>query len=684
VVLIFSVEFLEYRPKRGPAMSKKYSQLFESINICACEIKNRFAMSPMGNMGLADTEGGWTRQCADYFAARARGGVGLIITGTIFSEFSVESKAFPSYPCPTRNPTHFVRTSREMVERVHAYDTRIFPQIGAGYGRVVMNVFGEGYPMAPSAIPYYWDKNTICKEMTKEEIRQIIKSFAQAALICKRAGFDGIEVHALHEGYLLDQFAISYFNNRTDEYGGSLENRLRFSTEIVEEVKALCGADFPVIMRYSVKSYIKEWGKGAVPGEVFEELGRDIDESVEVLKHLAKCGYDGFNVDAGSYDSWYWAHPPMYHEKGVYLPLSAICKKAVDKTIITAGRMDNPDTALEAVRNGLTDMIGLGRPLLADPEIVNKIENNERERIRPCLSCHEGCMGRLKVYGLLACAVNPLAVHEEINRIVPSVKKKRVVIVGGGPAGCEAARVARLKGHEVILFERSQQLGGKLIPGGAPRFKEDDIALAKWYTLELKDLGVDIRFNIEVDLPILQMLNADEIIIATGSFPKLLHFTDDEKVYTAETILLKEKDPGDETIVIGGGLVGCETALMLAQEGRRVSIVEMLPDILSTGAPLAIINREMLCDMLTFNKVNIFTGARIEDVSQGAMVITQNGTVKRLNSDSVILAVGYKESRKLYQEAKKSMKNVRVIGDARKVSNIHYAIWEGFEVANSF
>jgi 2-enoate reductase len=313
-----------------------------------------------------------------------------------------------------------------------------------------------------------------------------------------RGGFDGIQIHAVHEGYLLDQFAISMFNLRTDEYGGSLENRLRFAKEIVEEIKSRCGKDFPVTLRYSVKSMIKDWRQGALPGEEFEEKGRDIEEGIEAAKLLAQYGYDALDVDAGSYDSWWWSHPPMYQEKGLFRPFCKIVKDVVDIPVICAGRMDDPDMALEALQNGECDMISIGRPLLADPDYCNKLRSGRTCQIRPCISCHEGCMGRIATYSLINCAVNPQAARERAMAYEPILQKKKVLVVGGGVAGCEAARVLAIRGHQPVLFEKSGRLGGNLLPGGAPKFKEDDIALANWYTQEMDRLKVEVHLNTEV------------------------------------------------------------------------------------------------------------------------------------------------------------------------------------------
>ena len=410
-------------------MAFKYKKLFTPVKIGNCEIKNRFAMAPMGPLGLADAEGGWNQRGIDYYTERAKGGTGLIITGVSFVDNEVEEHGMPNCPCSTHNPVHFVRTSREMTERIHAYGAKVFMQMSGGFGRVTIPTnLGEYPPVAPSPIQHRWLDKT-CRELTREEIRHIVKQFGKGAYNAKRAGFDGVQIHAVHEGYLIDQFAIALFNQRTDEYGGSLENRLRFAREIVEEIKEKCGSDFPVTLRYSPKSFIKDFRDGALPGEEFEEKGRDLDEGVAAAKLLVEYGYDALDTDVGSYDSWWWSHPPMYQEKGLYRPYAKLMKETVDVPVICAGRMDNPDMALEAVENGTTDMISLGRPLLADPDYVNKLRAGRIKDIRPCISCHEGCMGRIQEYSALNCAVNPQACRERYTAYNPVTIPKKVLII---------------------------------------------------------------------------------------------------------------------------------------------------------------------------------------------------------------------------------------------------------------
>lgn len=663
-------------------MKEKFQILFDETVIGNLTLPNRFAMAPMGPLGLGDPDGGWNQRGIDYYTERAKGGTGLIITGVTFVDNEVEEHGMPNVPSPTYNPVQFVRTSREMTERIHAYGSKVWLQMSGGFGRVTIPTnLGEYPPVAPSPIMHRWlDK--VCRELTVEEIHTIVRRFGEGAYNAKRAGFDGVEIHAVHEGYLIDQFAISFFNHRTDEYGGSLENRLRFAREIVEEIHEKCGRDFVVALRYSPKSFIKDWRVGALPGEEFEEKGRDLEEGVAAARLLADYGYDCLDVDVGSYDAWWWSHPPMYQEKGLYIPYAKLVKENVSVPVICAGRMDDPDLAAKAVRDGACDIVSLGRPLLADPDYVNKLRTGREASIRPCLSCQEGCMGRIQEYSALNCAVNPACCRERAARLVPALKPKKVLVIGGGPAGCEAARVLALRGHKPVLVEAGSRLGGNLLPGGAPEFKEDDLALARWYARELEELGVEVRLNTRADEALIAGEKADAVFFATGSRPKTLPL-EGENIFTAEEVLLGKADAGKSAVVIGGGLVGCETALWLAKKGVKVTIVEALDKLLAVNGPLCHANSEMLEALIPFNGIQVKCNTTVKAVEPGKAVLSGEGGESAVEADSVILCVGYRAEKSLYEACRNQLPEVRLIGDANHVSNIMYAIWDAYEAAGS-
>lgn len=663
-------------------MIMKYRNLFTPVRIGTVTMKNRFAMAPMGPLGLGDSEGGWNQRGIDYYTRRAQGGTGLIITGVTFCDCEVETQSMPNCPNSTYNPVHFTRTSREMTERVHAYGAKIFLQMSGGFGRVTIPTnLGEFPPVAPSPIPHRWLDKT-CRELTKEEIQKIVKSFGKGAYNAKRAGFDGVEIHAVHEGYLIDQFAIAFFNHRTDEYGGSLENRLRFAREIREEIALTCGRDFPVSVRFSPKSMLKDWRKGALPGEKFEEKGRDLEEGLKTARLLEAYGYDALNVDVGCYDAWWWNHPPMYMEKGPYRDYAKMVKETVKIPVLMAGRMDTPEMAEESLTDGTCDMICLGRPLLADPDYVKKLRADRIKEIRPCISCQEGCMGRIQQYSMINCAVNPQAARERVTAYEPVARPKRVLIVGGGVAGCETARVLAERGHRPVLYEASERLGGNLLPGGAPAFKEDDLKLVSWYENEMDRLGVPVHLNARVTRKTALEGSYDTIVVAAGSRPKRFSLGDDEKVYSAEEVLMGRRDPGERTVVVGGGLVGCELALDLAQKGRTVTILEALPKLMAVNGPICSANKEMLEELLPFHGVKTVCGAKVTGFAGGEVSYEAEGEKKTLPADSVILSVGYESADELYRELESDVPDLYLLGDAGKVSNIMYAIWDAFEVAN--
>ena len=663
----------------------KYPELFTPVSIGKVQMKNRFAMAPMGPLGLADAQGGFNQRGIDYYTERAKGGTGLIITGVTFSDCTVEMQSMPNCPNSTYNPVHFVRTGREMTERIHAYGSKIFLQMSGGFGRVTIPTnLGEFPPVAPSPIPHRWLDKT-CRALTVDEILAIVESFGKGAYNAKRAGFDGVEIHAVHEGYLIDQFAISFFNHRTDEYGGSLENRLRFAREIVEEIKKTCGADFPVALRFSPKSMIKDWREGALPGEEFVEKGRDTEEGLEAAKLLVSYGYDALDVDVGSYDSWWWSHPPMYQEKGLYRKYAKAVKEVVDVPVLCAGRMDDPDMAVEAVQTGVCDIVSLGRPLLADPDYVNKLRAGKTADIRPCIGCQEGCMGRIQRYSMVNCAVNPQCARERAFAYNPVFQKKKVVIVGGGIAGCETARVLAIRGHEPVIYEASDRLGGALYEAGVPSFKDDDRALIAWYAHTLEKLGVEIHFNHRLTAGELKTLSFDTLIVATGAKAKTFSLGDDRRVITAKDALAQSgENVGKHAVVIGGGMVGCELALWLTKDlGKKVTIVEALPKLLAVNAPICSANSEMLERLVPFYGTDVRCRTTAVKATENGLVIRDldTGAEETIPADTVILAVGFTPDRELYN-AMQECDEVYAIGDCKEFHNVHSAVWDAFEIAN--
>ena len=667
-------------------MKEEYKILFEPMQIGALKIKNRFCMSPMGDGGLVGPDGEFTEDGIEFFVARAKGGVGLITTGLCVVEDEIEGVGRGLVPCTAFNVPVFIRQATQLTERVHAYDTKIFLQLTAGGGRInnpMWSMKGKSMVSA-SENPNRWRPDITTRALTTEEVKTMIRRIVISAGMAKAAGFDGVEIHAVHEGYLMDQFATEIFNKRTDEYGGSLENRLRFATEVVQGIKKTCGENFPVVLRFSTKHMMKSLGHGAVPGEDFKELGRDMEESLEAAKILEEAGYDAFDADVGCYDAHYWSHPPMYMGKGVYLPFNEKLKKVVKVPVISAGRMDDPEIAYKAIENGQTDFIGLGRPLLCDPELPNKIRTGNVDDIRPCLSCHDGCFEHMGT--LISCALRPQTGRETSYTPGTAEKKKKVVIAGGGVAGMEAARVCALRGHDVVLFERSSFLGGNLIPAGAPDFKENDLKLAAWYAKQLSDLKVSVRLNTEASKEMISAEMPDTVVVATGSTAKSFVIPGDDSVLTCSAIdvLNGKVDPKEKIVVLGGGLVGCELALDLLKKGKKVAIAEALPAILSSGAKINFCNKDMLTDLLNFYKADIYTNCRVQKIHDGRVIaVNPDGSEVEIEADTLIFAVGFDSRRNLYDEIKFEPYDVHLLGDARKVQNIMNAVWDAYEVARS-
>ncbi|MEA4987524.1 MAG: FAD-dependent oxidoreductase, partial [Anaerovorax sp.] len=444
-------------------------------------------------------------------------------------------------------------------------------------------------------------------------------------------------------------------------------------------IKKRCGEDFPVSLRYSIKSFIKDWCKGGLPNEEFQEMGRDIPEGIEAAKILVEAGYDALNVDAGTYDSWYWNHPPMYFEEGMYREFGKILKEHISVPIILAGRMENPELAVEALKTSC-DIIGLGRQLLTDPYYPEKIRTGRLDEVRPCLGCHEGCLGRIG-NAPVSCAVNPSCGREKIYGLVPAHKIKKFLIIGGGPSGMEAARVLAERGHKVVLCEKNGELGGNLIPGSVPHFKRYDRALINWYQRQLELLNVDVNLKCEITADKISSYQADEVIVATGSTPIELSFGGTGKAILANEVLQGKEKQGKNIAIIGGGLVGCETGLWLAQQGANVTIIEATPEILGGPHGLPHMNRFMLEDLLAFHEVKILKTTKVVSIDEGSVTYENDNGTESISVDTVISAVGYKENNALYENLKNLDMIVHNIGDSQKVHNIMYSIWNAYELA---
>ena len=681
-------------------MDKKYDALFTPWKVGNVEIKNRIVLCPMGGTSLF----GWMeftgckfdKEAANFFLERAKNNVGLIIPGiaplrdTLFGGWLYKNKKM-------------FKDLKEFMDEIHKTGAKVFIQLTAGMGRswaitdhiaplhknkvlrtIVKPIIDTNYQLAsPSELPARWDPEITCPEMTVDQIQEIIFAFAETARLCKEAGVDGVEVHAVHEGYLLDQFTLKYTNKRTDKYGGSFENRYRFPVEVVQAIKATCGKDFPVSLRYSVESKVKDFRVGAVPGEEYTEIGRDMEESEKAAKYLQDAGYDMLNADNGTYDSWYWAHPPMYMPQNCNLEDVAHIKKFVDIPVVCAGRME-PDVGAQAVAEGRIDGVGIARQFLADPQWITKLIEDRLDDIRPCICCHSGCFNFAShkghandqsfgdTRGLARCAVNPQTMQSKKYKLEPAKKSKNIAVIGGGIGGMEAALVCAKRGHKVTLYEKTDKLGGVFIAAAAPSFKEKDRDLIAWYNREMTKYPIDVKLNTEVKD--ISSIEADEIIVATGAVANRLPVPGGEKGIQAVDYLLGKQEVGQKVTIIGGGLTGCEIAYDLYLQGKEPTIVEMKEDLIAvTGVCLA--NSSFLRDFFNANKVSVHLETRLNSISdKGVTVTDKDGKTFEIEADSVILSVGYKS-------APVAQKGVHLVGDCSKVGNLRSVIWQAWDVA---
>ena len=648
----------------------RIEKLFEPGRIGKLAIKNRLVMAPMGIIGLTEPDGRISQRGIDYYVERAKGGVGLIISGICLPTFEIELgpvKEMGLSPVLSADSPEVIPRLSELAGAMHDCGAKIAVQLSAGFGRVLppraMADVGM-QTVAPSAVPNVWDPKTITRELTIEEVEKLVRSFGPAAEIIAAAGIDAIELHG-HEGYLMDQFKTSLWNKRKDRYGGDLDGRLRFPLEIIENIKEKAGKDFPVIYRYAIKHYI--------------EGGRDVEESLEIARRLEKAGVDALHVDAGCYDDWYWPHPPIYQPPGCMVDMAEAVSKVVRIPVITVGRLGYPELAERVLREGKADFVALGRPLLADPEWPLKVEEGRLDDIRPCIGCHEGCMGKVVNLAPLSCAVNPATGNEREFTITPAERPRTVLVVGGGVAGMEAARVAALRGHRVTLCEKGDRLGGHLIEGSVPPFKQDLRLLKDYYITQLGKLGVDIRLGTEVTPKLVQEMKPEMVIIATGSrtiSPEIPGIEKD-KVVTAIDLLLGRKEAGETVVVAGGGSIGCETAVYLAQQGKRVTIVEMLEDVMTDVVEG---NKQYLFKMLAENGVSVLTKTTLARVTdEGVVVVNKYRRWQaELKADTVVLALGLKPERDLANALEGKVAELHVIGDCEQPGKIIDAVWGAF------
>lgn len=672
-------------------MKKEYEILFTPAKIGNCEIKNRFVMEPMEGTSMISwlMAKGYDPDVHDLLVERAKDGVGLIIPGAVF----VLSTA--GHQWVSDHPEAF-QGVKETMDEIHSYGSKCFFQLSCGLGRnfPLTTEIVENYDKvkkmldlegsmatADAGLPNVWAPQIKTSQLTAEQIQDYVHCMAETAYLCKQNGVDGVDVHAVHEGYLLDQFTLPYTNHRTDEYGGTLENRLRFVCDVVKAIKARCGQDYPVTLRFSVTSRTKDFNHGIIPQDTKSvEIGRTLDEAKKAIQILSDAGFDGFNTDNGTYDAWYYAHPPVYMPLNCNLKESEEVKPYTDKPIICAGRMQL-DAAAKAISEGKIDMVGIARQFLTDPQYLTKIREDKLEEIRPCISCHIGCfaLGLWKDSGAVAdlsrptgiCALNPYTRNEKKYAVVSAKEPKKIAVIGGGIAGMEFALQAAKRGHSVTLYEKSGQLGGVFIQAARFSFKEKDRDLLAYYRNQIAQSSVEVKMNTEVHS--LDELDADDIVIATGSAKTRTLQIGEGKAITAVDFLKGDMSCGDKVAIIGGGLTGCEIAYELALQGKHPYIIEMQKDILMIpGSCMA--NTNFLRDAFDYYGVERYTSATTEKIEEDSITIKlEDGTEKTLPMDDCIVSIGYEKGVPFQYDESKG--HVYTIGDASRVSNLMNAIW---------
>lgn len=681
-------------------MEQRLQPLFTPWKIGKCEIKNRIVLTSMGGTDLF----GWMeknhfdRDGARFILEVAENNAGLVMPGCQ----------------PVYNPMfgQWLHKNKKMYEDLkkwmpefHKTGAKLFVQLTAGFGRSftispmmeklytnkALRVLSKPFmdldkiTATASPSPNRWSDKVPSREMTVAEIEEFVDSFAKCSRMLMDAGVDGVEVHAVHEGYLLDQFTLGYVNKRTDEYGGSFENRYRFPVQIVKAIKKACGDDFPVSLRYSVISKTKGFRQGALPGEEYTEVGRDMEESEKAAKYLQDAGYDCLNCDNGTYDAWYWAHPPIYMPENCNLADVEHIRKFVDIPVICAGRLD-PRVASDSISGGKIDGAGFARQFLADREWVTKLMQDREEDIRPCILCHNGCFNMCHYKGvpndqdlsdslhLARCAVDAETMQWSKHYIKKTSAPKTVHIIGGGIGGMETARVLKLRGHNPVIHEKSGELGGAFIAASAESYKGKLRDLLKWYRRQMQQMNIDVRLNDEIKD--LSLFGNDPVIVATGAEPRLLRRVPGyEKMIEACDYLLG-KDVGQTVAVIGGGLTGSEIAYELALKGKNPVIVEMKDDLVSQkGVCLA--NSSYLREWFELHRIPVYLQTTLKQVNDGSIICTDvNGKDIVIDCDSVISCAGY-----IPAPMTEGRKNVPLVGDCDKVGNLRTVIWRAYETA---
>ena len=641
-------------------MANSYKKLFEHAKIKNMSLRNRMVMSPMGTFS-ENHDGFPSSNQVEYYRARARGGVGMVLVEAQY----VTNKTDPWIGYITTADTDEQMKGWAMIiEAIHAEGAKACLQLGCGLGRNAFP-FSDDQMVSASEVPSFYFPDRLCRAFTVDEIHEIVAAFGRAAARAMVAEADCVEIHA-HSGYILDQFMTPAWNKRTDEYGGSFENRMRIVKEIYEAMRAAVGPDTPILMRMAATHDF--------------EGGRTLEESIQIVNYMKELGVDAFDIDVGCYEHKQWICPSIYSGTSCMADYAAAIKKACNVIVLNSGT-HTPESAEKALEEGKTDFIMFGRSLIADPDLPNKLLEGRREDVRPCLSCNQICVGRLYQNRPISCAVNAQAVHEKEYPIVKTGHPMRVAVVGGGPGGLEAARVAALGGHHVTLYEKSGELGGQLIPASKPAFKHLLAEFVEYEKVQIQKAGVRVVLNHEITPDAPELAEADRIIWATGAVPSLPPIPGIDGAHVVE-VTRAHMDPsliqGDTIVVAGGGLSGCDCALELAMEGKHVTIVEML-DALCPNAILD--NRNPLMFRLEEYGVKQLTSTRIVAFQENSVVVEGPDGRQELPADTMIAAFGTKPNNAGVDAVCDKYPTTAVVGDCTGVDQVAKAVRGGFFAA---
>jgi 2,4-dienoyl-CoA reductase-like NADH-dependent reductase (Old Yellow Enzyme family)/thioredoxin reductase len=616
------------------------------------ELRNRIVMAPMLSR-LCDPDGIVSPKLIDYYAERAKGGVGLIIVEYCYID-EKESKANPGQLGVYDD--QLIAGLGDLAEAIREWGAKAILQI-CHAGRSTSAKYMGRQPIAPSAMPSFTGE--MAREMTFEEIDDAIESFAEGARRAKTAGFDGVELHGTH-GYLMAQFLSPYTNRRTDKYG---RDRGLFALETLARVRSRVGSDYLVGYRMS--------------GEEFVEGGVTLKETKAFAKRLEEGGIDYIHVSAGIPETGQYSIMPMYLPRGFLLPLAEGIKSAVTVPVMAVGALHDPDLAEQTLQKNRADLIVMGRALIADPELPRKIQSGQLEDIRTCLRCNDGCSSRVRQNKTQRCAINAEVGRERQMRLHPVSKAKHVCIVGGGPAGMEAARVLALRKHRVTLIEKEKELGGLLRYATVPDFKAELRSFLRYLKTQVEKLGVEILLNHRATPEVVREIKPDSVVLAAGSTVRLPDIPGAGKPFVATfgELLFGEFKAGERVVVAGGAAMGCEIAAHLAASGKKVTLVEMLGDLATDMEMRA---RLALLQLLKERGVKILTHWKLEKIDNGyVLLVGRDWKREEVATDSVILALGLSSNQELVKPLRESFSELYVIGDCLEPRKIYQAIHEG-------